>query len=86
MKARAQLTTLAIAALLGIAALPAYAGNRQSPQFDRRDYDRTWPSTRQEAPPKDCTRIVGRYGYYGNPWCNAVEQRRWDLWETRKRR
>ena len=32
----------------------------------------------RRAPLKDCTRINGRYGYYGNPWCTPAEQRRWD--------
>jgi len=27
---------------------------------------------------KDCTRLNGRFGYYGNPWCSAAEQRAWD--------
>lgn len=38
------------------------------------------------APVKDCTRIVGRYGFYGNPWCSPAEQRAFDRWETRRRR
>jgi hypothetical protein len=36
----------------------------------------------RDAPLKDCTRINGRYGYYGNPWCNAHEQDRWDRWSA----
>ena len=36
-----------------------------------------------EAPPKDCTRLNGRWGYYGNPWCSPAEQLRWDRWEAR---
>jgi hypothetical protein len=36
-------------------------------------------------PPKDCTRINGRYGYYANFWCSESEQRAWDLWEARRR-
>jgi hypothetical protein len=39
----------------------------------------------RHGPLKDCTRINGRYGYYGNPWCNRVEQLRWDRWEARRR-
>ncbi len=42
------------------------------------------PSLRH-APLKDCTRVNGRYGYYGNPWCNRLEQLRWDRWEARRR-
>ena len=32
----------------------------------------------QQAPLKDCTRINGRWGYYGNPWCTKAEQDAWD--------
>jgi hypothetical protein len=42
------------------------------------------PAIRQTAP-KDCTRLNGRIGYYGNPWCSPAEQRAWDLWEARRR-
>jgi hypothetical protein len=42
------------------------------------------PSLR-DMPAKDCTRVNGRYGYYGNPWCNRLEQLRWDRWEARRR-
>jgi hypothetical protein len=34
------------------------------------------------ASPKDCTRINGRWGYYGNPWCTRAEQLRWDRWDA----
>ncbi len=34
------------------------------------------------SPPKDCTRINGRWGYYGNPWCSKAEQLRWDRWDA----
>lgn len=37
------------------------------------------------TPSKDCTRINGRYGYYGNPWCTRAEQIRWDRWTARRR-
>ena len=37
-----------------------------------------------EASPKDCTRLNGRWGYYGNPWCSPAEQLRWDRWEARR--
>lgn len=33
---------------------------------------------------KDCTRINGRMGYYGNPWCTPAEQDRWDRYEARR--
>jgi hypothetical protein len=51
------------------------------------DY-RGYKATRAEAryaPVKDCTRINGRYGYYGNPWCDAREQARWDRWSDGRR-
>jgi hypothetical protein len=35
-------------------------------------------------PPKDCTRLNGRYGYYGNPWCSRHEQLLWDRWEAER--
>ena len=37
------------------------------------------------TPLKDCTRVNGRYGYYGNPWCNRLEQLRWNRWNARRR-
>ncbi len=39
----------------------------------------------RDAPVKDCTRVNGRYGYYGNPWCTRAEQARWDRWEASRR-
>jgi hypothetical protein len=38
-----------------------------------------------EAPFKDCTRLNGRWGYYGNPWCTPSEQLSWDRWDARRR-
>lgn len=38
----------------------------------------------REAPTKDCTRLNGRIGYYGNPWCTPAEQARWDRHEGRR--
>ena len=35
-----------------------------------------------QSPYKDCTRINGRWGYYGNPWCTREEQLRWDRWDA----
>ncbi len=40
----------------------------------RRKSARNW----QPAPVKDCTRLNGRWGYYGNPWCTKAEQDAWD--------
>jgi len=45
---------------------------------------RGYKATR-DTPVKDCTRINGRYGYYGNPWCTPAEQARWDRWSAGKR-
>ena len=46
--------------------------------------DRGYKAAR-DAPIKDCTRINGRYGYYGNPWCTPAEQARWDQWSAQRR-
>ena len=35
-------------------------------------------------PVKDCARVNGRYGYYGNPFCTPAEQRVFDRWEARR--
>jgi hypothetical protein len=37
-------------------------------------------------PMKDCTRVNGRFGYYGNPWCTPAEQRAWDRATSRPAR
>ena len=48
---------------------------------------RTYKAARGDAAPlRDCTRINGRWGYYGNPWCTAAEQARWDRWSDRQSR
>jgi curli biogenesis system outer membrane secretion channel CsgG len=33
---------------------------------------------------KDCTRMNGRFGYYGNPWCTPAEQKAWDRATSRR--
>jgi len=33
---------------------------------------------------KDCTRVNGRFGYYGNPWCTPAEQKAWDRATSRR--
>jgi hypothetical protein len=40
----------------------------------------------RSAPPplKDCTRVNGRWGYYGNLWCTPAEQQAWDRAEARR--
>ena len=40
----------------------------------------------REAPVKDCTKINGRYGFYGNPFCTPQEQARFDRWQARQLR
>jgi hypothetical protein len=47
---------------------------------------RTYKAARGDAAPlKDCTRLNGRWGYYGNPWCTEAEQARFDRWDARRR-
>jgi hypothetical protein len=58
--------TAVLLATTVVLAAPADAARRKS--------TRTW----QPAPMKDCTRINGRWGYYGNPWCTKAEQDAWD--------
>lgn len=43
------------------------------------------PLSSRHRPIKDCTRLNGRYGYYGNPWCSRSEQLRWDRRTARQR-
>lgn len=62
------LLTLAIFLLASAAMLPSPA------DAAKRKSARTW----QAAPVKDCTRLNGRWGYYGNPWCTKAEQDAWD--------
>jgi len=62
----------AIALSAGFAA-PSDAGSRRG----MRTYS---------APLKDCTRLNGRFGYYGNPWCSPAEQRAWDRAQGRRSR
>ncbi|MFA5898891.1 MAG: hypothetical protein WC829_07225 [Hyphomicrobium sp.] len=64
-----------IALLLAVAAafsVPADAGRRKGA--------RAW----QPAPVKECPRLNGRFGYYGNPWCTKAEQDAWDRATSRR--
>jgi hypothetical protein len=63
-----------IVALLAIAAASAVPAESRS-----RGYARTW-----KAPVRDCTRLNGRFGYYGNPWCSPAEQQQWDRASARR--
>jgi hypothetical protein len=70
------LGSLVIVAAVAAIAGPASAGGYRASK--ERAYVR-------EAPVRDCTRINGRYGYYGNPWCSAREQERFDRWSASRR-
>lgn len=50
------------------------------------EHRRAARQARVAQPPKDCTRLNGRYGYYANPWCNAAEQDRFDRWDAARLR
>lgn len=63
-----------------VALLLVLAASLAAPAESRsRGYARQW-----QPPVKDCTRINGRWGYYGNPWCSPAEQLRWDRAEARR--
>lgn len=69
---------LAALGFVAMCAIPALGGHRTSaPSYHRHD-------TGYRAL-KDCTRVNGRYGYYGNPWCSAAEQAAFDRWDARRR-
>jgi hypothetical protein len=63
-----------IAAMAAAVAVPASA-----------EGDRVYKASR-EVPIKDCTRVNGRWGYYGNLWCTPAEQERWDRWSANRSR
>jgi hypothetical protein len=72
-----------LAALVALALTTAASHAGDEPRASRE----LWSFSRQDpAPPKDCTRLNGRYGYYGNPWCSHREQLRWDRWEAERLR
>lgn len=66
--------------LVGVAvfALPAQATEQRRAQPTHSG------QANSERPVKDCTRYNGTYGFYGNRWCTAEEQERWDRWEARR--
>lgn len=66
------------AAVLTWPASSLAAGGKHSVHADDRR------SSRNAVPLKDCTRLNGRWGYYGNPWCTPAEQRAFDVWEARR--
>lgn len=66
-----------VALVLSILAMPAEAASAHDSQRG--------VSERSASPLprlKDCTRFNGRWGYYGNPWCTAAEQDRFDRREA----
>jgi hypothetical protein len=64
------LTCIALAVAAAFAT-PSEAGSRKG--------------VRSAPPPlKDCTRLNGRWGYYGNPWCTPAEQQAFDRAEARR--
>ena len=67
-------TLTCIALMLVVAAISATASEAGSRKRVR------------SAPPpvKDCTRLNGRWGYYGNPWCTPAEQLTFDRAEARR--
>jgi hypothetical protein len=67
------LVVLAVIAAAGGAAAGGYRASKSGYEGAR------------AAPVKDCTRFNGRWGYYGNPWCTAQEQARWDRWSAGRR-
>jgi hypothetical protein len=65
------LTCIALMLAVATAFAPSEAGSRKG--------------VRSVPPPvKDCTRLNGRWGYYGNPWCTPAEQRAFDRAEARR--
>lgn len=70
------LTPIVLMLIVAGMAPPAESGGRAKA--------RAWQS--QAVPVKDCTRVNGRFGYYGNPWCSPAEQRAWDRGEARRAR
>lgn len=67
---------MAFAAAVAVATPTVAGGHRRDRPHD----------ARAAVPVKDCTRFNGRWGYYGNPWCTAQEQRAFDLWDARRHR
>ena len=70
---------LAVFVALAVVPAVAHAGDAKRASRDFRSIERYGP-----IPPKDCTRLNGRFGYYGNPWCSRQEQLLWDRWEAER--
>ncbi len=66
--------------LLLIAALAAAASASptEAKQPPRAKAKHTWQKPRVDRD-RDCTPINGRYGYYGNPWCDTGSSRPPDI-------
>ncbi len=70
-------TLILVAAALGATASLAHAaGKRTKPAYA--------PAGHSKPAARDCTPINGRYGYYGNPWCDTGSYRQEDI-EFRER-
>ena len=72
---------------IAIFATPALSSPTLANQAPRAKAKHTWqkPKPRpRPAPSRDCTPINGRYGYYGNPWCDTGSSRPPDI-EYRER-
>jgi hypothetical protein len=64
-------------------AMPSFSAPTLAKNVSRAKAKHTWqkPSPR---PKRDCTPINGRFGYYGNPWCDTGSSRPPDI-EFRER-
>ena len=62
---------VALAMTAAVLTIPAESGSRKQVRAP-------------QAPLKDCTRVNGRWGYYGNLWCSPAEQQAWDRAEARR--
>ena len=69
------------AAFLALSATAAVSMQAVAAEPGKYDASRQVAST---ARLKNCTRLNGRMGYYGNPWCTPAEQARWDRWDARR--
>ena len=72
-----------ISATVGLIALAALAAIPVARWSDCRARGK-YQSKVVEPPLKDCTRLNGKGGYYGNPWCTPAEQLRWDRWDAHR--
>lgn len=62
---------VALAVTAAALAVPAESGSRRQARA-------------AQPPVKDCTRVNGYWGYYGNRWCSPAEQLAFDRAEARR--